>query len=258
MEFWKSIEEEVFENYDLDIYEKMCLLVLMSRDESTRMTTGKLAEFMGCGKVTAKRAFDSLRMKGYLAKDYQSDPPVRRESSVIQNPDDVAEITKVLQHFDDDFKEGFFKVDQEPNVDTPENPVPSQTKHRGENDLRRRMAEYLLGDETSYESVPKAFVSQKESKEALVDEVIELIEEKINFKEANIILAFAGNDMERIKKHYVQAKSSQVKDTIGFLINALQKKESNVIKTEEKAQENSQIDTNRLKKMQAYHNNKMK
>lgn len=249
MEFWKSIEEEVFENYDLDIYEKMCLLVLMSRDESTRMTTEKLAEFMGCGKVTAKRAFESLRMKGYLAKDYQSDPPVRRESSVIQNPEDVAEISKVVEHFDDDFKEGFFKVDQEPVT---------QTKHRGENDLRKRMAEYLLGDDSSYESAPKAFVSQKESKEALVDQVIELIEEKINFKEANIILAFAGNDMERIKKHYIQAKASQVTDTIGFLINALQKKESNVIKTEEKTQDNSQIDSSRLKKMQAYQNNKMK
>ncbi len=258
MDFWKSIEEEVFENEDLDIYEKMCLLVLMSRDESARMTTEKLSELMGCGKVTAKRAFDSLRTKGYLAKDYQSDPPVRRESSVIQNPDDVAEITKVLQHFDDDFKEGFYKVDQEPTTDTPENHVPSQTKHRGENDLRRRMAEYLLGDETDYEPLPKSFVSQKESKEALVDEVIELIEEKINFKEANIILAFAGNDMERIKKHYIQAKASQVTDTIGFLINALQKKESNVIKSDEKTQENSQIDTNRLKKMQAYHNNKVK
>lgn len=249
MEFWKTIEEEVFENDDLDIYEKMCLLVLMSRDESTRMTTEKLAEWMGCGKVTAKRAFDSLRMKGYLAKDYQSDPPVRRESSVIQNPEDVAEITKVLQHFDDDFKEGFFKVDQEPVV---------QTKHRGENDLRKRMAEYLLSDDASYETAPKVFVSQKESKEALVDQVIELVEEKINFKEANIILAFAGNDMERIKKHYVQAKASQVTDTIGYLINALQKKESNVIKTEEKVPENSQIDSIRLKKMQAYHNNKMK
>lgn len=249
MEFWKSIEEEVFENYDLDIYEKMCLLVLMSRDESTRMTTEKLAEFMGCGKVTARRAFDSLRMKGYLAKDYQDDPPVRRESSVMQNTDDVAEITKVVEHFDDDFKEGFFKVDHEPVA---------KSMHRGENDLRKRMAEYLLGDETTIEPTPKAFVSQKESKKALVDEVIELIEEKINFKEANIILAFAGNDMERIKKHYIQAKASQVTDTIGFLINALQKKESNVIKTEEKAQENSQIDSNRLKKMQAYHNNKMK
>lgn len=249
MEFWKSIEEEVFENYDLDIYEKMCLLVLMSRDESTRMTTEKLAEFMGCGKVTAKRAFDSLRMKGYLAKDYQSDPPVRRESSVIQNPDEVAEISKVVEHFDDDFKEGFFKVEHEPVA---------KNKHRGESDLRKRMAEYLLGDDTAFEPAPKVFVSQKESKEALVDEVIDLIEEKINFKEANIILAFAGNDMERIKKHYVKAKASQVTDTIGFLINALQKKESNVIKTEEKAQENSQIDSNRLKKMQAYHNNKTK
>jgi hypothetical protein len=258
MDFWKSIEEEVFENDDLDIYEKMCLLVLMSRDESTRLTTDVLAHLMGCGKVTAKRAFDSLRMKGYLSKDYQNDPPVRRESSVIQNPDDVAEIAKVLQHFDDDFKEGFFKVEHEAVAQDTVKKVSSSDKHRGESDLRKRMAEYLLGDDALYEEAPKTFVSQKESKEALVDEVIDLIEEKINFKEANIILAFAGNDMERIKKHYIQAKASQVTDTIGFLINALQKKESNVIKSEEKSQENNQIDTNRLKKMQAYQNNKMK
>ena len=92
--------------------------------------------------------------------------------------------------------------------------------------------------------------------ESLTDQVIALIDEKISSKEANIILAFANNDLDKIKRKYLIAKQSQVSDTIGVLINELQKKDSNVIKTEESMPENTQVDTNRLMKMQAYQNSR--
>ena len=69
MDFWKAIESEIFLNENLDIYEKMCLLVLMSQGEEVYLTSERLAQFMGCGTNTARRAFESLRLKGFLSKD---------------------------------------------------------------------------------------------------------------------------------------------------------------------------------------------
>jgi hypothetical protein len=86
--------------------------------------------------------------------------------------------------------------------------------------------------------------------------LIALIDEKISFKEANIILAFANNDLDKVRRHYLSAKQSQVSDTIGVLISSLQKKETQVIKADETVSENRQIDTNRILKMQAYKNSR--
>lgn len=248
MDFWRIIDTEVFQNEDLDVYEKMCLLVLMSRGEEVKLTSDELGRLMGCGKVTAKRAFDSLRIKGFLEKDYRSDPPKSRKSKVIRE-EEADEIMKVANTFEEAFQEGFFTTDAD------EAPV---REEEPKEDRRKLMAAYILGDESVQDESSKIFRSQKEKKANLVDQVIELIEEKISFKEANIILAFAGNDVERIRKTYQMAKSSQVSDTISYLINALQKKDSHVIKASESKTDNSQIDANRLMKMQAYNNMKPK
>ncbi|HAS73209.1 MAG TPA: hypothetical protein DCS67_03600 [Clostridiales bacterium UBA8960] len=215
MEFWQAIESEIFRNESLDIYEKMCLLVLMSQGEEVHLTSEKLAEYMGCGVNTARRAFESLRAKGFLSKDYESTPPIKRESNVIRT-NEAIDIAKPLVEESDGFQQGFFT------------------------------------------DAPKTFVSKKMSNQSLVDEVIEMIDEKISSKEANIILAFAGNDIERIRRKYSIAKQSQVSDTVGVLINELQKKESSVIKGDEQLSENTQIDANRLLKMQAYQNSRFK
>lgn len=249
MDFWKTIEDEVFKNEDLDVYEKMCFLVLMSREEEIKLTSEELGRLMGCGKITAKRAFDSLRVKGYLEKDYRSDPPKPRESKVIRPEEDVDEIVKVVDTFQEDFQEGFFTTERMAEADQEQSPV---------DERRKLMAAYILGDDSVQEDSTQIFRSQKEKKAGLVDQVIELIEEKISFKEANIILAFAGNDIDKISKTYQMAKASQVTDTISYLINALQKKDSHVIKASESKSEKTQIDATRLMKMQAYNNMKPK
>ena len=268
MEFWESIEKEIFENSNLDIYEKMCLLVLMSQGEEVNLSSVKLANYMGCGLNTAKRAFDSLRIKGYLSKDYQKQPAVRNESNVVRTAE-AMEISKPLEELSDEFQGGFFttahdehhldrrKNDRETSKSESRMAAEFNTKAKTEemSDLERRqqMAAYILGEDSAPQ---KSFVSKKVTNNSLIDQVIELVDEKISSKEANIILAFANQDIDLIKKKYKIAKLSQVSDTISVLINELQKKESNVIRPVEALLENNQIDTNRLIKMQAYQNNK--
>ncbi|MDH8678479.1 hypothetical protein QE109_10000 [Fusibacter bizertensis] len=260
MEIWEAIEQEIFKNDRLDIYEKMCLLVLMSQGEEAHLTSIQLANYMGCGLNTAKRAFDSLRIKGFLAKDYEGETLVRRESNVVRN-EEAIEISRPINEESDDFKAGFFKpVEDHPvNREDKSNKESSDFNHsyseNPEADRRRQMAAYLLGGD---DEPKQGFVSKKESNQPLIDQVIDLIDEKISFKEANIILAFASGDMDKIRRKYKVAKQSQVSDTISVLINELQKKESTVIKSEAQSVENTQIDTNRLQKMQAYQNSRFK
>ena len=265
MEFWETIEQEIFKNDRLDIYEKMCLLVLMSQGEEAHLTSVQLANYMGCGLNTAKRAFDSLRIKGFLAKDYEGEKIVRRESNVVRD-EEVMEISRTVGEESDDFKAGFYKPAE--NIDDKKSDGIRLTNKTGQSDhsvdytredleieRRRQMAAYLLGGE---EEPKQTFVSKKETNQALIDQVIELVDEKISFKEANIILAFASGDMDKIRKKYKIAKQSQLSDTISVLINELQKKETTVIKNEDQPLENTQIDTNRLLKMQAYQNSRFK
>ena len=262
MDFWHALETEIFKNDSLDIYEKMCLLVLMSQGEEVHLTSVQLASYMGCGLNTAKRAFESLRIKGYLSKDYQASPAIKRESNVVKNEEAVG-LSKPLIEESEVFQAGFFteasetksyvKPESKPVFETHQ--TESNSDIDPETSRRRQMAAYLLGDEPE---LSKAFVSKKVTNQSLTDQVISLVDEKISSKEANIILAFANNDIEVIKRKYKIAKQSQVSDTIGVLINELQKKESSVIKSDETSIENSQVDTNRLLKMQAYQNNKFK
>lgn len=266
MSFIDTIRSEIFENEQLDVYEKMCLLVLKTEEEISgeiHLSSEELAKFMGCGVATAKRSFDSLRIKGYFAKDYKKEPPTAHESAVIKFSEDVIEISKVLEEFTEDFKEGLF-TGAEPYVEKEQEKAPVEAPSKRQKSLdpeaerRRLLAEYLLSPEPAKPSADaqlSAFISQKEKKESLVDEVIDFIEEKISFKEANILLGFAGNDVERIKEEYRKAKASQVSDTMGVLINALQKKPTRVVKSEP---ENTQVDTQKLRKMQAYRNNGLK
>ncbi len=261
MAFWREIENEIFQNKSLDIYEKMCLMVLMSQGEEVHLTSEQLADYMGCGINTAKRAFDSLRLKGFLSKDYENEPPVRRESNVLGGSD-VVEIAKPLVEESDQFQAGFFT---KPSNERQSVKSESAEPYSAEADRKRQMAAYLLSDDAD---PGKPFVSKKVTNQSLTDQVIAMVEEKISSKEANIILAFANNDIEKIKHKYKIAKQSQVSDTIGVLINELQKKDSPVIKggdplsnqssTGPSNSDQTQVNTNRLLKMQAYQNSRLK
>ncbi|MBI9013686.1 MAG: hypothetical protein JEZ08_15740 [Clostridiales bacterium] len=97
--------------------------------------------------------------------------------------------------------------------------------------------------------------------------VFEIIDEKINDREAKIILSFAGNDLDKIRDKYKVAKASQFQDKIEVLIHELQKKEhGRIIKKEEIAEkeksinefvfeeevQNTQINTYKINLMKKY------
>jgi len=63
------------------------------------------------------------------------------------------------------------------------------------------------------------------SREDLMAGVQDIIEETINDSEARIILNFAGDDLEKVKRCYKIAKNMQISDTIEALIIELQRKE---------------------------------
>jgi len=101
--------------------------------------------------------------------------------------------------------------------------------------------------------------------------IFEIIDEKINEREAKIILSFAGNDLEKIRDKYKVAKASQFQDKIEVLIHELQKKEhGRIIKKEEiidkekpfeefvfkEEVQNTQINTYKINLMKKYAKNK--
>jgi hypothetical protein len=288
---WQQIKEEIFENEQMDIYEKMCLLVLVGLGDEVNLTSEMLAKYMGCTVVTARKAFEALHQKGYLhagsenrLTDLENKKiPVHirlRESNVISEPEleILEDVSQIMLEPVEHFREGFFKdlfSEAEEDLETSESDIEevSLSPEEEDRERRERLKAYLLGEfETQPETEvlsKKTFVSVKSSKESLVDQVIGIIDEKISFKEANIILGFAGNDIEKIKRKYRIAKMSQLSDTVSVLINELQKRDSNVIKSEALSSETqgeeaeplpskinqgkaSQVDTYRIQKMQAY------
>ncbi|MBN2795407.1 MAG: hypothetical protein JXR88_08390 [Clostridia bacterium] len=70
-----------------------------------------------------------------------------------------------------------------------------------------------------------------------VNQVFQIVDEKISEKEAKIILNFAGNDLEKIREKYKIAKASQFQDKIEVLIHELQKKTTSKIIKKEQVEE---------------------
>lgn len=85
------------------------------------------------------------------------------------------------------------------------------------------------------QAIPEAFENEVVlTYDQKVLKVFEIIDEKINEREARIILSFAGNDLGKIRDKYKIAKASQFQDKIEVLIHELQKKEhGRIIKKEE-------------------------
>ena len=168
-----SISTMVIDRDDLNIYEKMCCVVLARffQNESEKdLTMSELAKHMGVEELVAKGAFYSLKAKGILESQEADIKP-----GTIIKANDVNDLPEA------------------PPVD-----------------------EIIL----SYD--------QK------INRVYEIIEEKINEREAKIILGFAGNNLEKIREKYKVAKASQFQDKIEILIHELQKKEKGrIIKKED-------------------------
>lgn len=87
-------------------------------------------------------------------------------------------------------------------------------------------------------------------REALVSQVLNLIEEPINDRQARIILGLAGYDMDRVRASYQTARLAQVSDKIDMLIHELQKRDAPPAPA--RRPRSSQVDHLRLHQMKKY------
>lgn len=113
---------------------------------------------------------------------------------------------------------------------------------------------WIEESESAAPLIPKVPATNKEQ---LVEDVLEMIEEPINDRQARIILGLAEYDLERVRKCYLVAQNTQVTDKIDMLIHELQKREE--AQTPKRVPRTSQVDHVRLdqmKKYQAMKNNK--
>lgn len=98
-----------------------------------------------------------------------------------------------------------------------------------------------------------------------LQKIFDIIDEKINEREAKIILNFAEGDVDRVAEKYKIAKNSQFQDKVEILIHELQKKPSSrIIKKEhvdetikvledfDESLESSQVNTYKLNLMKKY------
>jgi len=88
------------------------------------------------------------------------------------------------------------------------------------------------------------------NREALVENVMEMIDEPINDRQARIILGLAEYDLEKVKKCYTVAQNAQVTDKIDMLIHELQKKDE--APAPARTPRASQVDHMRLHQMKKY------
>ena len=111
--------------------------------------------------------------------------------------------------------------------------------------------------EESESAGPLISKSPISDKEQLVEDVMAMIDEPINDRQARIILGLAEYDLNRVQKCYLVAQNTQVSDKIDMLIHELQKKEAPA--PPKRVPRTSQVDHVRLdqmKKYQAMKNNK--
>lgn len=177
-----SISSLVVDREDLNIYEKMCCVVLarfFQDDTLEDITMVQLAKHMGVEEMVAKGAFYSLRAKGILESlEAEIKPGTIIKAEVLKQVEPVDVKNEIILTFD--------------------------------------------------EKIMKVF---------------EIIDEKINDREAKIILGFAGNNLKKIRDKYRVAKASQYQDKIEVLIHELQKKEhGRIIKKEDLKTEGQSID----------------
>lgn len=88
------------------------------------------------------------------------------------------------------------------------------------------------------------------NREVLVTQVMEMIEEPINDRQARIILGLAQYDLDKVRKCYVLAQKAQVSDKIDMLIHELQKTDEP--EAPKRTPRTSQVDHAKLNQMRKY------
>lgn len=255
-----SVETNLIDRNDLNIYEKMCSVVLAryaGRAEfSNMLNINVIAIRMGCDVKEAEKALNSLIAKKLVTLEDAGtiEPellvePQKVSSRVIKSegPYETSQAKakavepltfESLDVFEEEkeVKGNSKGADKSTKVEALEGaPVakPKKTRKAAPKKASTPEAptpktitdhEEVVAEKTSHRPiVPKQVRADVQD---LIDQVFEIIEENINDREARIILSFANNDIEQVREKYKIAKNSQVNDKIEMLINELQKRES--------------------------------
>ena len=284
---WFTVENNLIDRNDLNIYEKMCSVVLAryaGRAEFSNMLNIQvIAIRMGCAPELAEKALNSLISKRLVTlEDAERIEPemlavesIKVNSKVIRS-DETGESkpqpSSAFEHLES-FDEEEPKPVQKPKKSAAkakkpaEEPVevtaPELEKEPKRKPGKRKAAEPEMAapqtmaaqSEPETKSAPRPIVPKqvREGLQTLIDQVFEIVDENINDREARIILSFANNDIELIREKYKAAKRSQVSDKIEMLINELQRKDEPQSKREvSQATANSQIDLENINRMVAF------
>lgn len=260
-----NVENNLIDRNDLNIYEKMCSVVLAryaGRSEfSNMLNTQVIAIRMGCSVAEAEKALNSLIEKklvtledaGHIEPEMLSVEAVKVSSKVIKT-DGLSQMSKVPEKAFD-------------HLESFEEEVPAPKAKRGgrrkKTEENKPVEENKSAEVPEVKSRPLVPKQVREDVQSLIDQIFEIVEENINDREARIILSFANNDVELVREKYKLAKRSQVSDKIEMLINELQKKDDpgagesaqpSVMKAEAapKILQSAQVDLENINRMVAF------
>lgn len=250
-----NVENNLIDRNDLNIYEKMCSVVLAryaGRSEfSNMLNTQVIAIRMGCSVAEAEKALNSLIEKklvtledaGHIEPEMLAVEAVKVSSKVIKT-EGLSQMVKApekafdhLESFEEETpapkakRGGRRKKTEEKTLESSEvsdtkknKPVESSGLETSPGKAKERLVDKGT-DIPEVKSRPLVPKQVREDVQSLIDQIFEIVEENINDREARIILSFANNDVELVREKYKVAKRSQVSDKIEMLINELQKKD---------------------------------
>lgn len=231
-----NVENNLIDRNDLNIYEKMCSVVLAryaGRSEfSNMLNTQVIAIRMGCTVKEAEKALSSLIEKKLVTlEDTEHIEPemlaveaVKVSSRVIKS-EGASEMARVAENIFEHLE----VFEEEPKPEKPKRKrKPKEVVKEASTEPETPKNKVEEPKQPAPEEVkPRPLVPKqvREDVQSLIDQIFEVIDENINDREARIILSFANNDIDLVREKYKVAKRSQVSDKIEMLINELQKKE---------------------------------
>lgn len=230
------VSKGIFDDEELDIYEKMAFIVISGYIETEENLDEQfLAQKMGCGIISVKKAIKGLREKGILEliddEESEFDQVFINRRKVIRSNNDIN--TESI-----DFESYFEKFPSDEVIDRAiENDNPIFTSEKSEvveekADIHipgiKRSAMKAYGKTNKKAKIVEKKKSIPEERyvdpyRLKIDLVKKIINEPLSDAQLMIIFNIAGGDIELIKEKYKVASYSQINDTIGVLMSELQK-----------------------------------
>lgn len=225
------ISKGIFDDEELDIYEKMAFIVINGyMDCDVLMDELFLSNKMGCGIISVKKAIKGLQEKGIL--ELLEDETIDRESVFINRrnvikPNDrlmteEIDFESYFEKFPLDKTEELIKEEKIEEIIKPKENIEvagvarSAIKAYGKTN-KKKTSESIHNKK----SIPEErYISPQKLK---IDLLKKIIMEPLTDSQIMIIYNIAGGDIALIKEKYKIAVYSQINDKIGLLMAELQK-----------------------------------